>query len=263
MFALSFAAPLMVFAPKIAGIGAMIRAIISIFTNEGNITDFNSYLYNVEWTAIIAVLSACTMSIGNILAIQQNNVKRMLAFSSISHVGFILMGLTVISKVSVSYVLFYLVIYIFMNLAAFYVLLYVQNIRQVHTIDGWNGLSNTNPLISAFMVIALISLAGLPPSAGFFGKVYLFSVLIQNKVFYWLAIVGILNSVISLYYYFRLVKSMYLDELVEFKEINDKSKFSFIKWSAIMLSIQNLVFYFYQSKLFELIDHSLFFWFSK
>ena len=245
--------------PKAAGFAILIRVIYSLFTLEGGL-DATASLYGINWMMIFAVLAAITMTIGNFLALHQENIKRLLAFSSISHVGFMLIGFTVIGSNALTAVLFYLVIYFFMTLSAFYIAIFVKNKLNTDTIDGWKGLAKRNPFISAFMVISLVSLAGLPPTAGFVGKFYLLAVLFEAKTFYWLAVVAILNSVVSLYYYFKIVKSMYFlndgDEVIsEPLEANP-----YIKWTAVVFSVQTLLFYLYWTPLIEFINRSLSFW---
>ena len=142
----------------------------------------------------------------------------MLAYSSISHIGFILIGFTTVSQESITSILMYIIIYLFMTLPAFYMTILVQDNIGNDTLESWSGLAKNNPVLSVFMVISLVSLAGLPPTAGFIGKVYLLAALIEVHQFYWLAIVAIINTVISLFYYFNLAKSMYfLDSKEESK----------------------------------------------
>ena len=245
--------------PKAAGFAILIRVLYTIFTNDGSL-NATSALYDVNWTLIFAVLAAITMTIGNFLALHQENVKRLLAFSSISHVGFMLIAFTVIGTEALTALLFYLVIYFFMTLSAFIIAIFVKNKLDTDTIDGWKGLAKRNPLISAFMVISLVSLAGLPPTAGFVGKFYLLAVLFRAKTFYWLAVVAILNSVVSLYYYFKIIKSMYF--LNEEEEVSSEPLEAnpYIKWTAILFSAQTLLFYFYWTPLIEFINRSLSFW---
>jgi NADH-quinone oxidoreductase subunit N len=147
-----------------------------------------------------------------------------------------------------------------MTLSAFIIAIFVKNKLDTDTIDGWKGLAKRNPLISAFMVISLVSLAGLPPTAGFVGKFYLLAVLFRAKTFYWLAVVAILNSVVSLYYYFKIIKSMYF--LNEEEEVSSEPLEAnpYIKWTAILFSAQTLLFYFYWTPLIEFINRSLSFW---
>mgnify|MGYP003954579723 FL=1 len=145
-----------------------------------------------------------------------------------------------------------------MNLSAFYMAIFASNKLDAHHIDDWHGLGKKNRLLAVFMTITLVSLSGLPPTSGFVGKFYIFSELFKNQQFYWLAIIAILNSVISLYYYFKIVKSMYLvDSDVNHEHV---SSHPVIKWSIILFSSQNILFFFYWEPLVIFIDNSLIFW---
>ncbi len=196
-------------APKAAGFALLIRVFSMMFTdiNAGVLSGVSG----VDWTSIVAVLSAVTMTVGNILALQQDNVKRMLAYSSIAHAGYMLMAVCISSNSAIIAVMFYLLIYVFMNLGAFFVAIFAANTLDAHNVEDFNGLGKKSPLIGASMVIFLLSLTGIPPTAGFIGKVYLFSALISSHQFYWLAMIAIINTVMSLFYYFRIAKSMYFE----------------------------------------------------
>ena len=191
------------------------------------------------------------MTLGNILALRQENVKRMLAYSTISHVGFMLMAFSTLSSGANIAIMFYLFIYMFMNLSAFFMVIYVENNYKVDSIDGWNGLGYKNLVLGFFMLLSLVSLAGLPPTSGFVGKVYLFRTLFAEQKFYWLAIVGVLNSVISLYYYFKIVKSMYFKEN---ENLEVKKAHPVIFWLIVIFSAQNILFYFYWAPLYRIIE---------
>ncbi|MCX6138481.1 MAG: NADH-quinone oxidoreductase subunit N [Ignavibacteriales bacterium] len=164
-----------------------------------------------EFTNILIVLSVLTMTLGNLVAVWQKNVKRLLAYSSIAHAGYMLMGLVVLGNDGFAAVLIYFVIYMFMNLGAFFVVMLVSNKTGSEHIDTYKGLGSRAPLLSVAMAIFLVSLTGLPPTAGFIGKLYLFAALINAKMI-WLAIVGALNSVVSLYYYVLIFRNMFLRE---------------------------------------------------
>tara|TARA_Y100001968_G_C19308468_1_gene692874 strand:- start:216 stop:1154 length:939 start_codon:yes stop_codon:yes gene_type:complete len=231
-------------APKIAGVSLLIRFLYFVLAQGA------MYSLYVDWNLILGVLSALTMTIGNILAIRQSNVKRILAYSSISHVGFMMMTFAVISPTSIIHILFYIVMYMFMTLGAFSVLIYFYNTYNFNTVDDWAGIGYLHPFICMFMVINLVALAGLPPTSGFVAKFYIFATIIESKSYYWLAIVAIINTVISLYYYFNLARSMFLEEKskVEYK------KPDFVIMAVIIFtSIQGMLFYFYWSDLYELI----------
>ena len=162
-----------------------------------------------NWTDIIAVLSVLTMTVGNLVAIWQSNMKRLLAYSSIAHAGYILMGFVTLTNQGISAMLMYFVAYLLMNLGAFYVVMLVANKYHTENIDDYKGLGYRSPYAAFALTVFLFSLTGIPPTFGFIGKFYLFSSLI-NAHYIWLAIVGVINSVISLYYYMRVVRNMYL-----------------------------------------------------
>ncbi len=151
------------------------------------------------------------MTLGNLVAIAQSNIKRLLAYSSIAHAGYILMGFVLLDDQGLKAMLFYLAVYLFMNLGAFLVVIAVLNKLNTEEISDYQGLGWRAPFAAVALSIFLLSLTGIPPFAGFIGKVYLFAALIKKEV-YWLAVVGILNSVVSLYYYAGIVKKMFLEE---------------------------------------------------
>jgi len=237
-------------APKAAGFALFLRVFTALFTDEGT---FQSALpiLNLSWPMLLAVLSAVTMTVGNILALRQKNVKRMLAYSTISHVGFMLMAICTLTPVALNGILFYLLMYAFMNLSAFYMVIYMHNSYKAETIDDWKGVAFKNPVLAFFMVLNLVSLAGLPPTSGFVGKVYLFRGLFYDKEFLWLGVIAVLNSVVSLYYYFKIVKSMYFYEDEKKKVVHAHPV---LYCSIIILSLQNLLFYIYWSDLYAYIS---------
>ena len=166
---------------------------------------------DIPWPQLLAVLSAATMTVGNLVAIQQNSVKRMLAYSSIAHAGYMMMALPLMSQSGVYGIMMYVFVYLFMNLGAFFVLIYVQSEFGGETFDDFNNLGWKMPFIGAVMTLFMVALTGLPPTAGFIGKFYIFAAVIEaGSEYYWLAFVGVINSVVSLYYYIRVVKHMYL-----------------------------------------------------
>jgi len=199
-------------ASKAAGFALMIRFFKVTFINT-SVTSLAAgaweTLAGFEWYNIVAVLSVLTMTLGNLVAIWQNNLKRLLAYSSIAHAGYMLMGVVVLSNEGLAAIMVYFVVYLFMNLGAFYIVMLVANKTGSEDIEDYKGLGARAPFLSAALAIFLISLTGLPPTAGFIGKLYLFAALINNG-WVWLALVGAINSVISLYYYVRIFRNMYL-----------------------------------------------------
>lgn len=199
-------------ASKAAGFAMMIRFFKVSFIDSSVLSlpeGMWAILQGVEWNKILAILSVLTMTLGNLVAVWQNNLKRLLAYSSIAHAGYMLMGVVVLNDKGLAAVLIYFVMYMFMNLGAFYIVMLVANKTGSEDIDSYKGLGYRSPLIGVAMVVFFISLTGLPPTAGFIGKLYLFVALLDAQ-WIWLAVVGALNSVISLYYYVRVLRNMFL-----------------------------------------------------
>ncbi len=163
------------------------------------------------WEDLLYILAISTMTIGNLFAIRQNNLKRFLAFSSIAQAGFILLGIMGADPAGITSVVYFMLIYVFTNLAAFGVVSVIYFETGNETITSYNGLYRTNPLLSLTMMLALFSLAGIPPVAGFFGKFFLFTAA-ASKGYYILVLVAVLNATVSLYYYLRVVKAMFIDK---------------------------------------------------
>jgi NADH-quinone oxidoreductase subunit N len=165
----------------------------------------------ITWQKTIFVTSVLTMTIGNLFAIRQQNLKRFLAFSSISQAGYILLGLIGGNQLGMASVIYYILVYIFSNLGAFGVVTAISNATGKEDINDYNGLYHTNPKLSLIMTLALFSLAGIPPVAGFFGKFFLFTAAAQ-KGFYLLVFIAVLNTIISLFYYLLVVKAMFINK---------------------------------------------------
>ena len=191
-------------ASKAAGFALLIRI---FYLGFGQITDLSA----TNWTLLLAVVSALTMTFGNLAALPQNNVKRLLAYSSIAHGGYLLMGVVLLNDTGIKAILFYLTIYLFMNLGAFFVVILVANQLGGEMIHNYRNLISRAPLLAVSMAIFLFSLTGLPPLAGFSGKWVLFTAALEGNL-YWLVIVAALNSAISLYYYIRIVKAMFFEQ---------------------------------------------------
>jgi NADH-quinone oxidoreductase subunit N len=165
-----------------------------------------------QWQVILAVLATLTMFVGNLLAIRQTNVKRMLAYSSIAHAGYMLIGIIAAGSevgLGTGALLFYLGAYVFMNLGAFTVLMIVAHNTGTEELEGFRGLSQRSLGLSLIMMVFLLSLTGIPPTAGFVGKLYIFGAAISSGAWWWLGVVGIVNSAISLYYYMNIARLMF------------------------------------------------------
>ena len=199
-------------ASKAAGFALFIRLFYSTF-QASNIVG------SVDWSLMLAIVSALTMTVGNLAALPQQNVKRLLAYSSIAHGGYLLMGAVLLTPEGLQAILFYLIVYLFMNLGAFFVVILIANELGSETIDGYRNLWSRAPFVAVAMAIFLFSLTGIPPFAGFFGKWLLFAAVIKQEL-YWLAVIGLLNSVVSLYYYARIIKAMFLETSDETETIS-------------------------------------------
>lgn len=187
--------------PKIAGIAILIRITSIFFTADTSL--------RVGWVGLMLVIAALTMTVGNVTAIGQKSVKRMLAYSSISHAGVMLAGLVMINEVGIRAVVFYAITYLFMTLVAFYITSIVQDKYGNDHFERFSGLVYRYPFMAVMMTIVMFSLTGLPPLAGFVAKYNILSALVGAK-FYTLAIILGINSVISAYYYLKIVRLMTL-----------------------------------------------------
>ena len=199
-------------ASNASGIAIMIRFFYSGVSRLLPNGDW-AFLSGVEWPQVLLFLSMITMTIGNLCALNQRNLKRMLAYSGIAHAGYMMMGLAVLNNDGLSAILLYIVVYLIMNVGAFLVVAIVANVTGDEDIETYRGLAWRGAIVPAVcLAIFLFSLTGLPPFAGFIGKFFLFSaVLKQGGAFGALAVVAAINSVISLYYYAKVVKTMFLD----------------------------------------------------
>jgi NADH-quinone oxidoreductase subunit N len=192
---------------KAAAFGALVRLLGTAFSSPLMVFDFTG------WASALSVLAALTMTLGNLAAIRQDNIKRMLAYSSIAHAGYLLIGV-VASGLGVAdakpAVLFYLLAYTFTTLGVFGVVAWIGSRSDERLyIDDWAGVGAARPAVALAMTIFLLSLGGVPPMGGFFSKFYLFRAAMQAPQLYWLVVVGVLNSLVSVYYYLRVVVAMY------------------------------------------------------
>jgi len=186
-------------APKAAGFGALVRIL-----TEG------LGAVSVQWTPVLWVAAALTMTVGNVLAMQQDNIKRMLAYSSIAHAGYILVAVVAGGREGLAGVLFYLLAYAFMNTGAFAVLILASTKEKERvTFADFQGWGYVEPVLAIAMFVFMLSLAGIPLTAGFAGKFQIFKTAV-DKGLVWLAVIGLLNSVVSIYYYLRIVVAMYM-----------------------------------------------------
>lgn len=193
-----------------------VTSYLSVISKAAFLFVFVSVLYNVfkplagTWLNMLMLLSVLTMVIGNLFAIRQNNLKRFLAFSSITQMGFILVGISGNNQMGTASVVYFLLIYIFSNLGAFGVIAFISAATGKETMNDYKGLYKTNPFLSWVLTISLFSLAGIPPTAGFFGKFFLIMAGAAKGNYVFITIAA-LNMIISLYYYLKVVKAMFMD----------------------------------------------------
>ncbi len=185
-------------ASKAAGFAVLLRVLLVAFPNV-----------SLQWGAVVAALSVATMTLGNLLALAQRNIKRMLAYSSIAHAGYALIGVVSISSLGVASVVLYLIAYIITNLAAFGVVAAFGRISGSDEIAAYAGLSRRAPGLALVMLVAFLSLAGMPPLGGFVVKFFVFAAAVNSNLI-WLAVIGVLNSIVGLYYYMTVLKYVYL-----------------------------------------------------
>jgi NADH-quinone oxidoreductase subunit N len=196
-------------ASKAAGFGALLRFLGAMFLKPGTTEALQGYGGRIG--LLLGVLAAITMTLGNLAALRQPSLKRMLAYSSIAHAGYTMIGIACMNEAGFSAAMYYLAAYYFMNLGAFGFLLYFEGVTGKDTIDSLQGMGFRAPLISVVMVAFLVSLTGLPPTVGFYGKWLLFREGISSGLA-WLVVIAAVNSVISLFYYLRVAKALFLSE---------------------------------------------------
>lgn len=210
---------------KAAAFAAMVRVFIIAFP-----------ISSFDWSILLAILAALTIIIGNLIALVQTDIKRLLAYSSIAQAGYILVGLAAYNIYGLKGVLFYAMLYVFSNLGAFAVATAVEVETGSTDINAFNGLSRRSPMLAAIMTVCMLSLAGIPPLAGFVGKFYLFSGAIEAG-FLWLAFVGLIMSMVSVYYYLMVAKAMYIGEAEEVSAIRPGTSAGVAIWVCLLGTI--------------------------
>lgn len=199
-------------ASKAAGFAVLIRLFFAIFPDRT--VDIAQ-----NWSMAIAILAAVTMTVGNLLALPQTNLKRLIAFSSVAHAGYAMIGVVALSQLGAASVVFYLAAYIATNLLAFGIVMAFSRVTGLEDLKDYSGMSRRNPALALMMLAAFLSLAGMPPFGGFVAKVFVFAAGIQAG-YVWLVIVGILNSIVGVYYYLNAMKYVYLYRMPDQDEEN-------------------------------------------
>jgi NADH-quinone oxidoreductase subunit N len=242
--------------PKAAGFSVLIRFFSeALSAHGGSFGDIQT-----PWPVVGGILAMATMTVGNLSALQQNNVKRMLAYSSIAHAGYMLLAFTVFTPDGISAVVFYIFTYCLMNLGAFLVVIAVADRNGGdETFAAFTGLGTRAPILALSMAVFLFSLTGLPPFAGFVGKFYIFAALLRAggkyADWYWtLAGVGVLNSVVSLFYYARLLRAMYLTKAADREVVTIRPLYGV---ATLTLVIPTLVLGLYWGPVYDFVARSM------
>ena len=226
--------------PKIAALTVFIRFLYVPFIN---LID--------QWQMILVFLSIGSMLFGAVAAIGQTNIKRLIAYSSIGHIGYILAGLSSASNEGIQSSIIYITIYVIMNLGLFSCLLMMKrNNEYYENLDDLSGLSKNHPLLSLSLLVILFALAGIPPLAGFFAKFYIFKAVIEQSM-YFLAIVGLLSTVIAAFYYLRIIKIIYFDPE---KEKFDEDHNPWLKFSLTFSTLLILLYFIFPSQIVEVVS---------
>ncbi len=211
-------------APKMAAVAVSTRVIMTAFPGAVS-----------EWQQVIVFMALASMALGSFAAINQSNIKRLMAYSSIGHMGFALVGLAAGTEAGARGVALYMAIYLVMTLGAFAAILSMRvDGKPVEQIADLSGLARTKPAMAFFFAMLMFSLAGVPPLAGFFAKFYVFMAAVEAKL-YWLAVIGILTSAVSAFYYLRIVKVMYFDEPAPAFDRPDRTQCAVLALSALAM----------------------------
>ncbi len=241
-------------ASKAAGFALLIRFIKITFMQSVDAEGFWHLLGIIDWKTFIIIISILTMTLGNFAALWQSNMKRLLAYSSIAHAGYLLLGLAVMSNEGITAILIYFIVYALMNLGAFYVVMLIANKIGSEELDDYKGLGYSSPFLGASLGIFLVSLTGLPPTAGFIGKLYIFIALVDAKMIA-VAVIALLNTVVSLYYYIKVLKHLYLDKSQKEVPAFSASLGSLVMVVALVAPV--LIFGVYFTPLVDLAKHSI------
>ncbi len=229
--------------PKVAGFAVLLRITLQVIV-----------VYKADWVALFSLLAVVTMTLGNVVALAESNVKRLLAYSSIAQAGYMLVGLAGISFSNnpldgVNSLLIYIAAYLFTNLGAFLVVIAIENKTSAVDISQYGGMIKRAPLLALLTVFFMLSLAGIPPTAGFIAKFFVFGAAI-NAGLGWLAAIGVINSVISVFYYFRIIRPMFFEEVAP-----DTQPVTYSRWlqlGLVISAVMTLLIMFFPMPLFNL-----------
>lgn len=241
-------------ASKAAALALLVRFVRTTFMGYVGTDGFWNLIPVFDWQTLLIVISLFTMTLGNLTALWQKNLKRLFAYSAIAHAGYLLLGLVVLSDTGLFAMMMYLSAYLLMNLGAFYVVMLISDHNNSESIDDIDGIGFTTPLLAVPLTIFLVSLAGIPPTFGFIAKLNLFIAVIDANLMS-VVIIALLNVVVSVYYYSRILKHMYFSKVDESTPTIKVSKLD----TVVVLILTGLVVYFgvFTGSIFELIKNSL------
>jgi NADH-quinone oxidoreductase subunit N len=235
------AAPFHMWAPDVyEGAPTPVTAYLSVASKAAGLVAFVRIFYGplaavkADWVTILEIVAVLAMVIGNFVALMQTNIKRMLAYSSIAHVGYVFVALSAVNGYSIVGMMIFLMAYLFANIGAFMVAIGFSNMTGSDQISDYAGLVRRNPLAAVMMAICMLSLIGIPPTAGFLGKYWLFAAAVQEHL-YWLVVIAVLMSVVSLFYYANIIRQMF------FHKRDDESKIHFGPALGIGITISGIV----------------------
>ncbi len=241
-------------ASKAAALALLVRFVRTTFVGYVGSDGFWDMISVFDWQTLLIVISLFTMTLGNLTALWQKNLKRLFAYSAIAHAGYLLLGLVVLSDTGIFAMMMYLFAYLLMNLGAFYVVMLISDFTGSESIDDINGIGFTTPVLAVSLTIFLVSLAGIPPTFGFVAKLQLFIALIDANLMT-VVIITLLNVVTSVYYYSRILKHMYFHKVDENTPTIIVSKVDM----SVVLILAGLIFYFgiFSTSVFEFVKNSI------
>jgi NADH-quinone oxidoreductase subunit N len=239
--------------PKVAGFAVLVRFFYGgMAAPTGDGVGAWQMVGEIDWQAVLIGVSIATMTLGNIAALLQSNLKRLFAYSSIAHAGYILMGAVVLSGEGIQAMLMYMVIYLFMNTGAFLVIIAIYDDAKSFDIKDYAGIWKRSPFLTIAMGVFLLSLMGIPPFAGFLAKLYVFAAVIRAGLG-WFAVVGVLNSAIAAYYYMKIIRVMFIDgdEVPEPRSLELHPIYSGLLFVLLIPNIIGLILWGYLDRLTE------------
>ncbi len=241
-------------ASKAAALALLVRFVRTTFVSSVDSNGFWNVVSVFDWQTLLIIISLITMTLGNLTALWQKNLKRLFAYSSIAHAGYLLLGLVVLSDTGIFAMMMYLLAYLIMNLGAFYVVMLISDSSGSESIDDINGIGYTTPLLAVPLTIFLVSLAGIPPTFGFIAKLNVFIAVIDANLISVL-VVALLNVVVSVYYYSRILKHMYFHKVDESTPTIEVSRVD----TTVVLVLAILIIYFgiFSTSIYEFVKNSV------